>query len=62
MARDGITREDAIARTAPHNDFRRRIEAAEVADLVVFLASPRSSALTGETIGAGGGARQAMFM
>jgi NAD(P)-dependent dehydrogenase (short-subunit alcohol dehydrogenase family) len=60
--REGIAIEDVIARYDVGNDYRRWMEAKEVADLVVFLASPRSTAVTGETIGAGGGARPAMFM
>jgi NAD(P)-dependent dehydrogenase (short-subunit alcohol dehydrogenase family) len=35
----------------------RPVTAAELADVVVFLASPRSVAITGDTIAAGGGAR-----
>ena len=36
------------------------IDAIEVADVVVFLASPRSVAVTGDAIGAGGGNRGAV--
>lgn len=35
--------------------LRRLITADEVADVVVFLASPRSVAITGDAVGAGGG-------
>jgi enoyl-[acyl-carrier-protein] reductase (NADH) len=35
----------------------RLVTAAEVADVVVFLASPRSAAVTGDAIAAGGGSR-----
>jgi NAD(P)-dependent dehydrogenase (short-subunit alcohol dehydrogenase family) len=35
----------------------RPVTAAELADVIVFLASPRSVAITGDTIAAGGGAR-----
>jgi NAD(P)-dependent dehydrogenase (short-subunit alcohol dehydrogenase family) len=38
----------------------RMVTAAEVADVVAFLASPRSVAITGEAIAAGGGARGAI--
>ncbi|MEV0355199.1 SDR family NAD(P)-dependent oxidoreductase [Nocardia sp. NPDC050697] len=37
------------------NSIRRIIDASEVADVVTFLASPRSIALTGDAIAAGGG-------
>ncbi|MGW4365623.1 SDR family NAD(P)-dependent oxidoreductase [Nocardia takedensis] len=37
------------------NTLRRVIDASEVADVVTFLASPRSIAITGDTIAAGGG-------
>jgi NAD(P)-dependent dehydrogenase (short-subunit alcohol dehydrogenase family) len=40
---------------AAGNSIRRLVDAAEVADLVVFLASPRAIAINGESIGAGGG-------
>jgi len=35
----------------------RPVTAAELADVVAFLASPRSVAINGDTIAAGGGAR-----
>ncbi|MBH0778450.1 SDR family NAD(P)-dependent oxidoreductase [Nocardia bovistercoris] len=38
-----------------HNTLRRVIDASEVADVVTFLASPRSVAITGDAIAAGGG-------
>jgi NAD(P)-dependent dehydrogenase (short-subunit alcohol dehydrogenase family) len=34
----------------------RLVTAAEVADVIAFLASPRSVAITGDAIAAGGGA------
>ena len=37
------------------NSIRRLIDASEVADVVVFLASPRSIAITGDAIAVGGG-------
>ena len=37
------------------NSVRRVIDAREVADVVTFLASPRSIAITGDAIAAGGG-------
>ncbi|WP_278265795.1 SDR family NAD(P)-dependent oxidoreductase [Nocardia sp. AG03] len=37
------------------NSIRRIIDASEVADVVTFLASPRSVAITGDAVAAGGG-------
>ncbi|MFC9472122.1 SDR family NAD(P)-dependent oxidoreductase [Nocardia sp. NPDC056952] len=37
------------------NSIRRIIDASEIADVVTFLASPRSIAITGDAIAAGGG-------
>ena len=42
-------------------DIRRIVESAEVAFLAAFLASPKSSAITGEAIAAGGGVGSAVF-
>lgn len=38
-----------------HNTVHRMIDASNVADVVVFLASPRSIAITGDAVAAGGG-------
>jgi NAD(P)-dependent dehydrogenase (short-subunit alcohol dehydrogenase family) len=38
----------------------RIIDAAEVADVVAFLASPRSAAINGDAVACGGGARGAI--
>lgn len=43
--------EDSLAR----NSIRRIVDAAEVADVVTFLASPRSGSITGDAIACGGG-------
>jgi len=43
------------ARAASGNTIGRIVDAGEIADLVAFLASPRSAAVNGEAIGAGGG-------
>lgn len=43
------------------NVIGRMVTAAEVADVVVFLASPRSVAITGDAIPAGGGVRGAIY-
>ena len=52
----GITEAEAAASLAAGNSIRRIITAAEVADVVAFLASPRSVAINGDAIVAGGGA------
>jgi NAD(P)-dependent dehydrogenase (short-subunit alcohol dehydrogenase family) len=43
--------EDSLIR----NSIHRMVDAAEVADVVAFLASPRSAAITGDAIACGGG-------
>jgi NAD(P)-dependent dehydrogenase (short-subunit alcohol dehydrogenase family) len=47
--------EVSIARAAQANTIGRIVDAAEIADLVTFLASSRSAALNGEALSAGGG-------
>ncbi len=55
----GITRTEAMTargdEPAPTNSIRHLVDASEVADVVVFLASPRSIAITGDAIAVGGG-------
>jgi len=51
----GIEPREAEQRMAAGNSIRRLVDAAEVADVVVFLASPRAVAVNGESIGTGGG-------
>ncbi|HEV8633456.1 MAG TPA: SDR family oxidoreductase [Chloroflexota bacterium] len=53
----GVTVEEAERRMGEANTVRRLIDASEIADVVVFLASPRASAITGDVIAAGGGGR-----
>lgn len=43
------------------NTIRRIVDASELADVVVFLASPRSVAITGDAIAAGGGVPGPVF-
>jgi NAD(P)-dependent dehydrogenase (short-subunit alcohol dehydrogenase family) len=45
-----------IEAATPRNSVARLIDSSEIADIVCFLASPRSSAITGDAIAAGGGA------
>jgi NAD(P)-dependent dehydrogenase (short-subunit alcohol dehydrogenase family) len=51
----GITVEEAELRMAGRNSLRRIVDAREIAYVVAFLASPRSVAITGDVIAAGGG-------
>jgi len=50
------TQPDAAARLAAGVSIGRVVTAAEVADVVAFLASPRSVAINGDAIAVGGGA------
>ena len=42
--------------------IRRTLQPAEIADLVLFLASPRAGAITGESIGVDGGITRGIFL
>jgi enoyl-[acyl-carrier-protein] reductase (NADH) len=53
-AAQGMTAEEA-ERSLGRNTIRRIVEAEEVADVVAFLASPRSASITGDAIACGGG-------
>jgi NAD(P)-dependent dehydrogenase (short-subunit alcohol dehydrogenase family) len=55
--RAGITVEEATAALAAATSIGRLVTAAEVADVVAFLASPRSVAIAGDAITVGGGHR-----
>jgi len=57
MAATGRSEDEVRAELAAGTSLRRIITAEEVADVVVFLASPRAIAVTGDAIGAGGGER-----
>ena len=52
----GVAVETVLQRMADANSIRHLVDAAEVADVVCFLASPRSIAINGEAIATGGGA------
>lgn len=56
----GVTPQEAVAALAEGIAIGRVVTAAEVADVVAFLASPRSVAITGDAIAVGGGARGAI--
>jgi len=59
-AAEGVAPEAIEARFAAPVAIGRIVDAAEVADIVAFLASPRSVAITGDAIACGGGARGAI--
>jgi NAD(P)-dependent dehydrogenase (short-subunit alcohol dehydrogenase family) len=56
----GASVEETEARMAANITVGRIIDAAEVADVVTFLASPRSVSINGDAIACGGGARGAI--
>jgi NAD(P)-dependent dehydrogenase (short-subunit alcohol dehydrogenase family) len=60
-ARDDVSLEEAERRLGANSSIGRIIDAAEVADIVAFLASPRSVAITGDAIACGGGIRGAIY-
>jgi NAD(P)-dependent dehydrogenase (short-subunit alcohol dehydrogenase family) len=53
--------ENSPAPSAADNAIQRIVHAGEIAWLVSFLCSPRAAAITGESIGAGGGVGHAVF-
>ena len=55
-----ITPEEAERRMAAANSVQRIIDAADIAYVVAMLASPRSVAINGDAIAAGGGAPRAI--
>ena len=56
----GISEDEAEARMAALNSSRRLITSENIADVVAFLASPKSVAINGDTIAAGGGVGRAI--
>ncbi|WP_327319231.1 hypothetical protein [Streptomyces sp. NBC_01235] len=54
-AAQSISESGARSRLAAGTSLRRLITAAEVADVVTFLASPRSIAACGDAVAVGGG-------
>ena len=56
----GISPQEAERQMAQHISVGRIIEAEEVAYIVAFLASPKSVAINGDTIAAGGGSGRAI--
>lgn len=54
------TTPEAEANLAKNNTIHRAVDASDIANVVVFLASPKSVAITGDTIAAGGGVGKAI--
>lgn len=57
----GTTREELEQQLAARTTVRRMMDARDVAHVIVFLASPKSLAINGDAIAAGGGAPGAIF-
>jgi NAD(P)-dependent dehydrogenase (short-subunit alcohol dehydrogenase family) len=53
--RDGVTEDEARERLGRSTTIGRLVTAAEVADVVAFLASPRAVAVNGDAVAVGGG-------
>src|SRR5215468_1254602 len=58
---EGVTVEEIERRIAQNIAIRRIVDARELGYVVTFLASPKSTAITGEVIAAGGGSMRAVF-
>ncbi|HEX7873208.1 MAG TPA: SDR family oxidoreductase [Sphingobium sp.] len=56
----GVSEEEAEKRLYGGSLIGRIVEAEEIADIVTFLASPRSAAINGDAIAAGGGSAKAI--
>ena len=59
-AEQGVSPTEAAERAAQGNSVRRIIDASDIANVVAFLASPRSIAINGDAIAAGGGVGRAI--
>jgi NAD(P)-dependent dehydrogenase (short-subunit alcohol dehydrogenase family) len=57
----GISPAEVERRMAEANSVRRIIDARDIANVVAFLASPKSIAINGDTIAAGGGTPRAIY-
>ena len=59
--RHGISRGDAHTRAAAHLPIGRPVEPREIADLVLFLSSPRTGAINGAIIPVNGGSTDGLY-
>lgn len=58
----GLTAEQVEANYAKNTPIRRVLQPSEIADVVLFLASERAGAITGESIGVDGGITRGIFL
>ncbi len=61
-AKQGLTAAEVEANYAKATPIRRVLQPAEIADAVLFLASPRAGAITGESLGVDGGITRGIFL
>jgi len=57
----GVSTEEIERRMSEANTIRHLVNSEEIADVVAFLASPKSMAITGDAIAAGGGMPGAIY-
>ena len=57
---EGEATPEGEANLAKSNTIHRAVDALDIANVVAFLASPKSVAITGDTIAAGGGVGKAI--
>jgi NAD(P)-dependent dehydrogenase (short-subunit alcohol dehydrogenase family) len=60
--KQGLTAAEVEANYAKATPIRRVLQVNEIADVVLFLASPRSGAITGESLGVDGGITRGIFL
>jgi len=60
-AREGVTPDEIISRTVSAIPIGRMVEPEDIANLAVFLASNRASAITGQSIGVDGGGGRGVY-
>jgi len=61
-AKQELTAAQVEANYAKATPIRRVLQPAEIADAVLFLASPRAAAITGESLGVDGGITRGIFL
>jgi NAD(P)-dependent dehydrogenase (short-subunit alcohol dehydrogenase family) len=57
----GVSVEQVEQQAATANSIKRMVTAAEIADVITFLASPRSVAINGDAVAVGGGTPGAIY-
>ena len=58
---EGVSPEDIMNQTVANIPIGRMVEPEDIANLIVFLCSNQSSAITGQTIGGDGGAGRGVY-